>query len=87
MKLLVDKKIIEKGGGHNMAAGFSMKKDKLKDFENFIYYETDPDKNDVVYKRETIQIRLLTPSYIEKKNETKIIFLMLENLPNTLQFI
>ena len=43
-----------------------------KDFENFIYYETDPDKNDVVYKRETIQIRLLTPSYIEKKNERKI---------------
>jgi len=36
IKKLIDKKIIEKGGGHNMAAGFSMQKDKLKDFEDFI---------------------------------------------------
>ena len=37
IKKLVDKKLIESGGGHNMAAGFSMKKDKLKDLENFIF--------------------------------------------------
>jgi single-stranded-DNA-specific exonuclease len=36
IKKLIDKKIIESGGGHNMAAGFSMKKDKLKDLEDFI---------------------------------------------------
>ena len=36
IKKLIDKKIIEKGGGHNLAAGFSMQKDKLKDFEDFI---------------------------------------------------
>ncbi len=36
IKKLIDKKLIEKGGGHNMAAGFSMKKDKLKDLEDFI---------------------------------------------------
>ena len=36
IKKLIDKKIVEKGGGHNLAAGFSMQKDKLKDFEDFI---------------------------------------------------
>ena len=36
IKKLIDKKLIENGGGHNMAAGFSMKKVKLKDLENFI---------------------------------------------------
>ncbi len=30
IKLLIDNKIIEKGGGHNMAAGFTIKKSKLK---------------------------------------------------------
>ena len=33
---LINKKIIEKGGGHNMAAGFSMKKKKLKDLIDFV---------------------------------------------------
>ena len=36
IKILKDKKIIEKGGGHNMAAGFTMKKDKIKLLEKFI---------------------------------------------------
>ena len=30
------KKIILSGGGHNLAAGFSIKKNKIKEFENFI---------------------------------------------------
>ena len=33
----LDKNIISSGGGHNMAAGFTLSKDKLKSFENFIY--------------------------------------------------
>jgi len=33
---LINKKLIEKGGGHNMAAGFSMKKRKLKDLIDFV---------------------------------------------------
>ena len=37
IKKLIDRKLIEKGGGHNMAAGFSMKKNKLEDLKNFIY--------------------------------------------------
>ena len=36
IKDLIDKKIIDSGGGHNMAAGFTMKKSKLKNLENFI---------------------------------------------------
>ena len=36
IKKLIDKGLIENGGGHNMAAGFSMKKDKIKDLQNFI---------------------------------------------------
>ena len=36
IKLLVDKKIIQNGGGHNMAAGFTIKKENIKILDNFI---------------------------------------------------
>jgi single-stranded-DNA-specific exonuclease len=36
IKSLVDNKIIDAGGGHNMAAGFTMKKNNIKLLENFI---------------------------------------------------
>ena len=36
MKKMIDEKIIESGGGHNMAAGFIMRKHKLIELENFI---------------------------------------------------
>jgi single-stranded-DNA-specific exonuclease len=39
IKLLIDKNIIDNGGGHNMAAGFSMKKNKLKLLDDFIQNE------------------------------------------------
>ena len=54
INLLIDKKIIENGGGHNMAAGFSIKEnnvelldnfiqkdysDKIKNFESFFKYD------------------------------------------------
>jgi len=39
IKLLKDKNIIDKGGGHNMAAGFSMKKNNLKHLDDFIQNE------------------------------------------------
>ena len=35
IKKLLDKKIIIGGGGHNMAAGFTLYKESLKDFENY----------------------------------------------------
>ena len=36
IKTLVDNNIIDSGGGHNMAAGFTMKKSNLKLLDNFI---------------------------------------------------
>ncbi len=36
IKKLLDRNIIITGGGHNMAAGFTLKKNNLKNFENFI---------------------------------------------------
>ena len=36
IKTLVDKDIIEKGGGHNMAAGFSIKKENLQLLDDFV---------------------------------------------------
>ena len=36
IKSLIDNKIIDKGGGHNMAAGFTMKKNNIKLLDNFI---------------------------------------------------
>ena len=36
IKNSLDKSIILKGGGHNMAAGFTLNKANLKDFENYI---------------------------------------------------
>jgi single-stranded-DNA-specific exonuclease len=39
IKSLLDKNIIDKGGGHNMAAGFSMRKHNLKLLEDYIQNE------------------------------------------------
>ena len=36
IKLLIQKKIIEKGGGHNMAAGFTIKKNNINILDDFI---------------------------------------------------
>ncbi len=36
IKILIDNKIIVKGGGHNMAAGFTIKKKNIKLLDNFI---------------------------------------------------
>jgi len=36
IKNSIDQKLILNGGGHNMAAGFTLNKEKLKDFENYI---------------------------------------------------
>ena len=40
----LDKKIIIGGGGHNMAAGLTLKKDNLNDFENFILEDFSKNK-------------------------------------------
>jgi len=47
MKLLSDKNIIEKGGGHNMAAGFSIKKKNIKILDDFIQHDYLKKKIDI----------------------------------------
>jgi len=47
IKSLVDNNIIDSGGGHNMAAGFTMKKTNIKLLENFIqndYLKKNPNQ-------------------------------------------
>ncbi len=38
----MDKKILTKGGGHKMAAGFSLNTDKIDDFEQFLFDQISP---------------------------------------------
>ena len=67
IKLLIDKNIIDKGGGHNMAAGFSMKKNKLKILDYFIQNEylkkslhlNETNKYDIELSASALNIRFL----------------------------
>lgn len=48
IKILIDEKIIITGGGHNMAAGFTMYKNNIKILENYIlkdYAKKNPNSN------------------------------------------
>ena len=50
IKLLIDKNIINHGGGHNMAAGFTLKKNNIKILDNFIqndYSKKIPNKKNL----------------------------------------
>jgi single-stranded-DNA-specific exonuclease len=50
-----DKDIISSGGGHNMAAGFTLEKNNLKRFEDFIlkdFLDSNPVKNRFLYDAE-----------------------------------
>ena len=69
IKKLIDKKLIINGGGHNMAAGFSMKKDKLKNLEDFILKDFAL-KNKKPYLNNTYDLEI-SPNAINKnfKNE------------------
>jgi single-stranded-DNA-specific exonuclease len=65
IKTLLDKKIIIKGGGHNMAAGFIMEKNNLKLLDDFIQNEylkkiphiSEANKYDIELSASAINIR------------------------------
>ena len=67
IKLLMDKNIIDKGGGHNLAAGFSMKRNKLKLLEDFIQneylkktpHENESNKYDIELAASALNIKFL----------------------------
>ena len=62
IKSAIDKKIITSGGGHNLAAGFIIKKNKIREFEFFI--------NDL-YKKHIIKSK---KNYISKISASAINF-------------
>ena len=72
IKLLFDKKIIEKGGGHNMAAGFTIKKNNLKLLDNFIqkdYSNKILTKNAIHQYDAEISISSLNNDFINEINK------------------
>ena len=72
IKNLLDNDIIISGGGHNMAAGFTLKKNKLKNFENFIltdYLNTGILKNHTfLYDAEVSSLAFNIDFYNDIKN-------------------
>jgi len=70
IKKLIDKKLIESGGGHNMAAGFSMKKNNLKNLENFIL-EDFAKKNKKLDLKDTYEAEI-SPNAINKEFTNEI---------------
>ena len=72
IKLLIDKKIIENGGGHNMAAGFSIKKNKLKSLNDFIQkdYSYKNLDNNLPYKYESeVSASIINTQFMDEINK------------------
>ena len=72
IKLLIDNKIIEKGGGHNMAAGFTIKKSKLNSLNKFIQkdYNNKIIHADLSYKYESeISASSINKRFIDEINK------------------
>jgi single-stranded-DNA-specific exonuclease len=67
IKSLIDNKIIESGGGHNMAAGFTMKTNNIKILDNFIqndylkknFNQENPNKYDFQLSPSAIKSKLI----------------------------
>ena len=72
IKLLIDNKIIVKGGGHNMAAGFTIKKSKLNSLNEFIQkdYNNKIIDADLTYKYESeISASSINKRFIDEINK------------------
>ena len=65
IKTLVDNNIIDSGGGHNMAAGFTMKKSNLKLLDNFIQKDFKK-KNSDKYNSNNYDLEM-SSSFIKNK--------------------
>ncbi len=50
IKNALDNKLLESGGGHNLAAGFTIKKEKINLFKNFLYDLSNKNYNELNYK-------------------------------------
>jgi len=71
IKNLLDRSIILNGGGHNMAAGFTLNKVNLKDFENYIledFLKSNPVNNNIfLYESEISPLALNQDFYDDIK--------------------
>ena len=72
IKDAIQKKIILSGGGHNLAAGFSIKKNKIKEFENFIN-KSYLEKNSSLSKKYITKISLdaINKNFFDMLNKLK----------------
>ena len=71
IKEAIDKKLLLNGGGHNLAAGFSIDKSKIKDFEKFINKKFN-EKN-IIFKNKYISKLSLNAVNTDFYNELEIL--------------
>jgi single-stranded-DNA-specific exonuclease len=72
IKSLVDNKIVDSGGGHNMAAGFTMKKRNIKLLDNFIqndYIKKISDKDNINYYDFEIYSSFIKNKFVQDINK------------------
>ena len=72
IKSLVDSKIIEKGGGHNMAAGFTIKKNNIKLLDYFIqkdYSKKNSSKSNLVKYDIELSLSAINGKFINNLNK------------------
>ena len=72
IKLLINKKIIEKGGGHNMAAGFTLKKNNIDLLDDFIQkdYSSKVPKNMSIFNYDSeLASSIININFINEVNK------------------
>lgn len=62
IRAAVDMRLLETGGGHAMAAGFSIRRDKLPAFEEFLRLRMEPERNALAVAAELVADGLVSVS-------------------------
>jgi single-stranded-DNA-specific exonuclease len=74
IRLLIEKKIIENGGGHNMAAGFSLKKNNINLLDDFIqkdYLKKNSEFKNISKYDGEISISAINLKFLKELNKLK----------------
>ena len=86
IRLLIEKKIIENGGGHNMAAGFTLKKNKINLLDDFIqkdYLKKNSNLNNTSKYDGELSLSSINLKFLKELNKLKP-FGNFNNLPSFL---
>ena len=86
IRLLIEKKIIENGGGHNMAAGFTLKKNKINLLDDFIqkdYLKKNSNLNNTSKYDGELSLSSINLKFLKEINKLKP-FGNFNNLPSFL---